>query len=125
MTLLPQNQFSFVFAWWIFNYANITVIEQYLRSIFNLLCPGGTVMFSYNNGEIVESARLADENKMSFIPKQSLVRVLTQIGYEIIASYDEQNQDTSIPVISWVELRKSGELKTIRLKQVIGAIGQK
>jgi hypothetical protein len=62
---------------------------------------------------------------MSFIPKQSLVRVLTQIGYEIIASYDEQNQDTSIPVISWVELRKSGELKTIRLKQVIGAIGQK
>jgi hypothetical protein len=125
LTLLPQNQFSFVFAWWIFNYANITVIEQYLRSIFNLLCPGGTVMFSYNNGEIVESARLADENKMSFIPKQSLVRVLTQIGYEIIASYDEQNQDPSIPVISWVELRKSGELKTIRLKQVIGAIGQK
>lgn len=122
---LPKQQFSFVFSWGLFNYLNLPTIESQLKLIFDLLCPGGVLMFSYNNGDIIESARLSDLEEMSFVPKRNLVNLLTQIGFEIITNYDLPNNDTLVTNISWIEVRRPGQLKTIRIKQVIGAIGQK
>ena len=122
---LPKQQFSFVFSWGVFNYLNLPTVESRLKLIFDLLRPGGVLMFSYNNGDIVESARLSDLEEMSFVPKRNLVNLLTQIGFEMITSYDLPNNDTLITNISWMEVRRPGKLESIKIKQVIGAIGQK
>ena len=122
---LPKQQFSFVFSWGVFNYLNLSTVESQLKLIFDLLRPGGVSMFSYNNGDIVESARLSDLEEMSFVPKRNLINLLTQIGFEIITDYDLPNNDTLITNISWMEIRRPGKLETIKIKQVMGIVGQK
>ena len=63
-TQLPKQQFSFVFSWGLFNYLNLTDAEFQLKLVYDLLRPGGVLMFSYNNGDIVESARIADMEEL-------------------------------------------------------------
>ena len=125
LSVLPQNQFGFIFSWWVFNFADLLTVENYLKSIFNLLRPGGTFMFSYNNSDLVESARLVDMNMMSHVPYRHLTKLCQEIGFKIDSQHDIPNTDTLIQTISWLEIKKPGELKTVKLKQVIGTIGQK
>jgi hypothetical protein len=122
---LPKQQFSFVFSWGVFNYLNLPTVESQLKLIFDLLRPGGVLMFSYNNGDMVESARLSDLEEMSFVPKRNLINLLLQIGFEIITSYDLPNNDTLITNISWMEIRHPGKLETIKIKQVMGVVARK
>ena len=93
--------------------------------MFNLLRPGGTAMFSYNNCDIIESARIADMGEMSFVSKRNLTNLLKKIGFDVIASYDLPNTDTLITNISWLEIRRPGELITTKLRQVMGTVGRK
>jgi hypothetical protein len=122
ITQLPKQQFSFIFCWGVFNYLNFQAIKPQLQIIFDLLRPGGNLMFSYNNTDIVESARISDMEEMSFVPKRNLISLLKQIGFEIITSYDCVNNDTLITNISWLEVRRPGELHTIKLQPVMGQI---
>ena len=125
LSALPQKQFGFIFSWWVFNFADLLTVENYLKSIFNLLRSGGTFMFSYNNSDLVESARLVDMNMMSHVPYRHLTKLCQEIGFEIDSQHDIPNTDPLIQTISWLEIKKPGELKTVKLKQVIGTIGQK
>ena len=125
LSALPQKQFGFIFGWWVFNFADLLTVENYLKSIFNLLRSGGTFMFSYNNSDLVESARLVDMNMMSHVPYRHLTKLCQEIGFKIDSQHDIPNTDTLIQTISWLEIKKPGELKTVKLKQVIGTIGQK
>ena len=125
LSALPQNQFGFIFSWWVFNFTDLLTIENYLKSIFNLLRPGGTFMFSYNNSDFVESAILVDMNIMTHVPYRHLAKLCQEIGFEIDSQHDIPNTDPLIQIISWLEIKKPGTLQSIKLKQVIGTIGQK
>ena len=122
LSVLPSNQFGFIFSWWVFNFANIITMEDYLIKIYDLLRPGGTFMFSYNNTDIFQSARLVDMGIMNHIPYRNLAKLCNKIGFEIIDSYDIQNSDPNIQIISWVEITKPGKLTTVKRKQVLGIV---
>ena len=124
-TQLPQRQFNFIFCWGVFNYLALNEIQSQLHIIFGLLRAGGTVMFSYNNCDIVESAKIVDLGEMSFVSKRNLVEILITVGFEIVAEYDLVNSDPLITNISWLEARRPGELRTAKLKQVMGLVVQK
>lgn len=125
LSILPENQFGFVFCWWVLNFCNISSLEMYLKNVYNLLRPGGTFMFSYNNSDIFESARLVDMNFMSHVPYRHLIKICNKIGFEIISNRDIPNSDPLVQIISWVEIRKPGILSTIKLQQVLGKIESK
>lgn len=122
---LPQNQFGFIFSWMFFNYVDIPTLELYLQSIINLLRPGGTLMFSYNNTDIPSSADTSEYGVMSSIPQRQLIKLIKTIGFDIISYQDIPNLDRQIKNISWIEIQKPGQLHSIKLKQVVGTIGQK
>ena len=122
---LPQGQFGFVFSWMLLNYADEGTIFLYLNKIYSLLRPGGTIMFSYNNIDLEESAKIAELGLMSAISKQELFKGITDIGFRIGNSYDLPNEDPAIQMISWVELQKPGNLQTVKIKQVLGQISAK
>ena len=122
---LPQNQFGFIFSWMFFNFTDIDVIQLYLQEILKTLRPGGILLFSYNNGDMIESAKLFESGLMSFVPKRKLLLVCKNLGYEIVGSSDFVNEDKDISTISWVELKKPGELSTIKRSQAQGLIGRK
>jgi hypothetical protein len=64
-------------------------------------------------------------NMMSHVPYRHLTKLCQEIGFEIDSQHDIPNTDPLIQTISWLEIKKPGNLKTVKLKQVIGTIGQK
>lgn len=116
LSMLPQNQFGFVFSWNFFNYLTLANIKHYLTQVHDLLRPGGTFMFSYNNADLAASAAYADSYFMSYAPKHLLIPICEELGYEVIGATDIE------PAVSWLEIRKPGTLKMIKAHQVLGEI---
>jgi len=116
LSMLPQNQFGFVLSWNVFNYLTPDKIDLYLAEIFKVLRPGGVAMFSYNNGERVQSAKFAEIGYMSYMPKNHLMLLLQKYGFELLA--DKEFEET----INWVEIRKPGELHTVKSHQALARI---
>lgn len=119
LSVLPQGQFGFVFCWNFLNYRSMDTIKEYLKSVRELLRPGGTFMFSYNNGDVPKSAGYVESVWMSYIPKRMLIPLCGSLGYEIIATKDYSESGTAV---SWIELRKPGTLKGIKAQQILGEI---
>jgi len=118
-SVLPQQQFGFVFSWNFFNYLSLDSIKHHLQEIFNLLKPGGRVIFSYNNGDLPEAAEHAEHYYMTYMPKSLLLPMCEMLGYVISDHRDFH------PALSWVELQKPGELTTTKAHQVLGTVKRK
>ncbi len=116
---LPQNQFGFILCWSMFNYLPFDEIRKYLTDAFNVLRPGGTFLFSYNNGDTVNGAKNAEWGGMSFVPKRMLVPLCESMGYKVIESF---TFESGIQDISWLEIKKPGELVTCKAHQVLGMV---
>jgi SAM-dependent methyltransferase len=117
--VLPQGQFGFVFCWNFLNYRSLDTIKEYLKSIKELLRPGGMFMFSYNNGDIVESAGYAEGFWMSYMPKSMLIPMCESLGFELYYDRDVRGEGTTV---SWLELKRPGTLETVKAHQVLGEI---
>jgi hypothetical protein len=117
-SVLPKEQFGFVFSANSFEYINLKDIEKCIASIYPLLLPGGTFVFTYNNCEIPNSARLAENNLRSYTTQSQLLTFASKLGFEVS---DVFNFSDGQP-LSWIELKKPGTLKTIKGHQTLGAI---
>jgi hypothetical protein len=115
--LLPTNQFSFVFSWDFFNYLGLNTTKRYLEKTFNLLRPGGTMMFSYNDGDTSTGIAYTEKGAQSYLPKHLLLDACKAIGFEIIATESFDNG-----VVNWIEIRRPGTLKTVKTAQALGEI---
>lgn len=113
---LPQEQFGFVFSWNYFNYLSLDSVKHHLAQIFDLLRPGGQMLFSYNNGDLPDAAGYAERYYMTYMPKSMLAPMCEMLGYEVIDSQDFQ------PAVSWLQIKKPGTLRTVKSHQVFGAI---
>lgn len=121
---LPQHQFGFIFCWEYFNRITVDRIEQHLRNIFDLLKPGGTFLFSYTNAEIMHTAQLVDMHLAPWASKTYIEKLLLSIGYDIINFVDLPINEHKI-YASWAEVKKPGQLSTLKKSPVLGQIKQK
>lgn len=121
---LPQEQFSFILCWNMFNYATIKVIETYLKELTKLLRPGGVILLSYNNCDLTESMLITEISATSYMPKRHLLQLCDKLGFEFLDSYDLINDIDLIPYtnISWIEIKKPGKLETVKAHTVLGQI---
>ena len=119
---LPQNQFSFVLCWDMFNYLSADKIEQYLKEVFQLLRPGGHFVFSYNNCDFEGPALAAELHVASFVTARWLVKLCDEIGYELNELHDVETVDAFTTHISWVEIKKPGNLRTVKAAQALAQI---
>ena len=119
---LPQNQFSFVLCWDMFNYLSADKIEQYLKEVFQLLRPGGHFVFSYNNCDLEGPALAAELQAASFVTARWLVKLCDEIGYELNELHDVETVDAFTTHISWVEIKKPGNLRTVKAAQALAQI---
>lgn len=119
LKMLPQNQIGFVFSWNVFNYLTLDLIDSYLSNIFEVLRPGGVAMFSYNNAERYHCARNVEIGFMSYVPKKLLLDLVKKHCFELLSSQDIDDY------VSWIEIRKPGELSTIKAHSPMGIIMSK
>jgi SAM-dependent methyltransferase len=113
---LPKNQFGLIFSYNFFNYLSVDSIKQFLIQAFEWLRPGGTMIFTYNNADLPAAAAYAENYFMTYVPESILIPLSESIGFEINYVYNSE------PAYSIMEIRKPGNLKSIKVGQTVGEI---
>lgn len=113
---LPKNQFGLIFSYNFFNYLSIDSIKQFFIQAMEWLRPGGTIIFTYNNADLPAAAAYAESYFMTYVPESVLVPMAESLGFETVYLYNAE------PAYSIIELRKQGDLKSIKVGQTIGEI---
>lgn len=116
-SMLPQEQFGFIFAWDVFTFFPETGLKEYLENCFNLLKPGGAIIFNYNNCDTIEGARYAEIGFKSWMPMTTLTKIYKSIGFNLVNHHED-------PMHCWIELKKPGNLMTVKTHQALGEIKQ-
>jgi SAM-dependent methyltransferase len=115
LSFLPQAQFAFIFSWGYFNFVSIDIMTQMLKEIMKLLRPGGVFLFSFNDGDTIMGAGLAESFSRSYMPKSILIPLCQSLGFTILKEFEFDH-------ISWIEIQRPGELSTVKAHQVLGKI---
>lgn len=113
---LPVNQFGLIFAYNYFNYKPMKVVRQYLDSMFTRLRPGGVAIFTYNDCDWEHGAALAEKSFMCYTPGREIQAHCDQLGFEILSVNRGQGD------IAWMEIRRPGEIESIRGGQSLAKI---
>ena len=119
MPSLPQGQIGFIFAWNFFNYTPIEVMKEYFQEIWEILRPGGSCLFTFNNCSRSVPVILAEHSFASYTPDWAVRNILSNIGYEIT------NQHNGDYHLNWLEIKKPGELTSIRGGQALALVKRK
>ena len=113
---LPQTQFGFVYAFHYFEYKPLEIIRQYLDEIFLLLRPGGTFLFSFNDCDQWRSVGSVEHYSSCYTPGRLIRQHIHSLNYKIV--YDHRDRSGT----SWLELRKPGEIDSIRGGQALAGV---
>lgn len=113
---LPARQFALIFAYNFFNYRPIELINQYMEEMFQLLRPGGVLFMTYNDCDQAQGVGLCENHLMAYTPGTLLVQQAQRVGFEI------QERYTGEMDAAWVELRKPGDLASLRAGQTLAKI---
>jgi hypothetical protein len=113
---LPVNQFGFIFAYNYFNYKPMKVLKWYLDSMMNKLRPGGVAIFTYNNCDWAHGVALTEQSFMCYTPGREIQAYCDQIGFETLSVNRGQGD------AAWMEIRKPGEIQSIRGGQSLAKI---
>lgn len=115
-SMLPEGQFGFIFAWNVVNFWPYKETKHSLKQCYNLLRAGGTMMFSFNNCDIVQCAEYAETGYKSYLTPKLLNSIFDELGFIV-----KQYRSTSVNV-HWVEIQKPGALTTTKRHQTLGRI---
>jgi SAM-dependent methyltransferase len=115
---LPQQQFGFVLISEFFNYKSKEVVSKYLDSVYSLLKPGGVLVFTFNNCDTVEGVRQVEARFSPYTPARKIKKIVQKLGYKIEAEFSRPAK------LSWLEVRKPGELTSMRNGQTLGSLKQ-
>lgn len=116
LSTLPDNQFGVVLAYDYFNFLPLYIIEKVLKQVYQKLRPGGTFCFTFNDCDTDKGMKLVEDYKAAYTPGKALKYQITNMGYEIVFEYNNDSPTT------WLEIRKPGQLKSIRGGQVMAQV---
>jgi len=111
---LPKHCFGLIVIWNTLNNMPLTICEQTLKQIFDLLRPGGTCLFTFNDCNIAHNIRNFENNYRQFTPGDRLETIVKQLGYTV--------RKKTKTIHGWMELRKPGTLITIRGGQSLARV---
>ena len=113
---MPQAQFGFCFAFYFFNFRPIELVCQWLTELWGVLRPGGRLLFTYNDCDTAHGVGLAEQSFMAYTPGSAIRQHAQDLGFEIM-------EDFHAPAdVNWLELRKPGDLSSIRGSQTLAKI---
>jgi SAM-dependent methyltransferase len=113
---LPDAQFGLVFAYNYFNFRPFEMLKKHFAEIYQKLKPGGMFVFTFNDCDRDKGVMLVEQHFCCYTPGY-LVRELAQsIGFEIVFSWTDLGPST------WLELKKPGELESLRGGQALAKV---
>ena len=113
---LPSNQFGLIFAYNYFNFKPMEILTRYLDSMYAKLRPGGAAIFTFNNCDLAHGVSLAEAKFMRYTPGREIRAHANSLGFELVSEHRGRGN------LSWMELKKPGEITSIRGGQALAKI---
>lgn len=123
LDFLPSGQLGFIFSWAVFDFLPYEQTKTYLKSCFNSLRPGGIMLFSYNDCDTFKGAAAAEGGLRAWITKSLLLQIFDELNFECLGFYNSSDSNNKSDMYhSWVEIKKSGNLFSMKTTQPLGSI---
>jgi SAM-dependent methyltransferase len=113
---LPNDQFGLVFAYNFFNFRPFEVIRKYFNEIYHKLKPGGVLAMTFNDCDRDKGVMLVEQHFCCYTPGYLIRELAQSLGFEIVFSWTDEGPST------WLELRRPGQLHTLRGGQALAKI---
>jgi hypothetical protein len=113
---LPNNQFGTIFAYHYFNHKPMPIICKFLTEFYEKLRPGGSVIMTYNNCDLAYGVIRAEHLSMLYTPRRLIEQHIRELGFELTHAHDGKGD------VSWLELRKPGDIVSIRGGQTLAKV---
>jgi SAM-dependent methyltransferase len=114
---LPDQQLGFCLAYNYFNYRPFEIIKKYFEEIYQKLSPGGVFALTFNDCDHHHAMSAVEQNLTSYTPGTLVRGWAKYVGFEEIFYY-QNDEDPSV----WLELKKPGELTSLRGGQAMAKI---
>jgi len=116
LSSLPKNQFGFVLAYNYFNFKPLEIVRTFLHEVYNVLAPGGTFGFTFNDCDRVGGVELFERCFTCYTPGGLILSAAELSGFEITHRFEVDS------AITWVEAKKPGRLTSLRGGQSLAKI---
>lgn len=116
LTQLPAGQFGLIFAYNFFNFRPLEVIRQYLVELYQKLRIGGVLIMTINDCDRDKGVMLVEQHFACYTPGNMIIDLAKSIGFELEFSWNDEGPST------WIELRRPGELTSLRGGQTLAKV---
>lgn len=99
-----------------FEYLPLDGIKSMLTEVHELLRPGGTCVFTFNDCDNYQNIKLCEHHYKSYTPGGMMVDECQQLGYKVTHKHDHSFG------FGWMEITKRGALKTLKGGQALAQI---
>jgi hypothetical protein len=113
---IPDDQFGVCLVYNFFEFTPLEVIEQYLKKIFKKLRPGGILSMTFNDCDRAHCVILAEKRFSFYTPGHQVRAAARRIGFKQEFTWHDNGN------LTWLELRKPGELVSNRGGQTLAKI---
>ena len=113
---VPDKQFGMCLVYGFFEYKPFEIIKKYLLEIYEKLQPGGTLIMTYNDCDRATAVALVEKRYACYTPGYLIQDLARSSGFEQIFIWNDGGSS------SWLELRKPGELKSLRGGQTLAKV---
>jgi SAM-dependent methyltransferase len=110
---LPQEQLGVIVAYNFFDNLSMNMTQRMLRETFNLLKPGGKMIFTFNDCDLPHNITLVERKFKYYTPGRLVKHHLENIGYTIIKQFRETYG------MAWFEVEKPGQIERIKGSQTL------
>lgn len=116
LSAIPDNQLGLCLVFNFFEFTPIEVVENYLEAIFKKLRPGGTLAMTFNDCDRAHCVALVEKNFCFYTPGRRVKAAAKRFKYQQQFTWtDKQN-------LTWLELRKPGNLTSLKGGQTLAKI---
>lgn len=116
LNTIPNDQFGVCLVYNFFEFKPFEVIKTYLEELHQKLRPGGVLVLTFNDCDNEKAVDLVERHFKCYTPGKMIKELAKSIGYELIFEWNNNVPST------WLELKKSGTLRSNRGGQTLAKI---
>ena len=116
---LPREQFGIIVAYNFFDNLSMNQAQRMLHETFDLLKPGGKMIFTFNDCDLPHNITLVERGFKYYTPGRLIQHHLENIGFTVIKHFRESYG------MAWFEVEKPGQLERVKGSQTLAQVVKK